>query len=194
MASKEDAKFRGNWSPSVGNSYGFKFLPTAPAQKPKPKHAPPPEPEIIDTTPVLTDAPSEANASGALNIRDRYNNYRGYVSAGGICYNNRDQIIGYIDAASGQVDTRDEEYLGYIRQDNVIENAVNEKLGEVDLGRAIIKNERGTTVAEFDNTGSVSGHVGTYLGQFEGFTYRELKIVALYLLLVDPGMLNEVEG
>lgn len=27
-----------------------------------------------------------------------------------------------------------------------------------------VKNERGSTVAEFDNTGSVKGHAGSYLG------------------------------
>jgi hypothetical protein len=45
---KEDAKFRGMWSPRVGSpgGYAFKFLPTAPAQKPKSKHAPPPDPVI----------------------------------------------------------------------------------------------------------------------------------------------------
>lgn len=46
---KEDAKFRGMWSPRVGSpgGYAFKYLPTAPAQKPKTKgNAPPPEPVI----------------------------------------------------------------------------------------------------------------------------------------------------
>jgi hypothetical protein len=42
--------------------------------------------------------------------------------------------------------------------------------------------------------GVVTGHIGSFLGQFEGFTYRLLRVVSLYLMLLDPGMLNEVEG
>ena len=45
-----DKRFRGNWSPSIGNpnAFAFKFLPTPPPQKPKAKkNAPPLEPVII---------------------------------------------------------------------------------------------------------------------------------------------------
>lgn len=53
MARKhEDTKFRGMWSPKVGSpaGYAFKFLPTAPAQKPKTKaNAPPPDPVFEGT-------------------------------------------------------------------------------------------------------------------------------------------------
>jgi len=193
----KETRFRGGWSPSVRDpsQFAFKFLPTAPAQKPRvAKAAPPPEPEPIKALQVLSDAPPEATARGALNILDRYRNYRGYISAEGTCYNNVGQIIGYIDAGSGQVGSSDQEYLGWIRQDNVIEDAVEAKLGEIDLGRAYIKNTNGSTIAELDNTGSVTGHAGTFLGQFEGFTYHQMKVIGLYLFLVDPGMLNEVEG
>lgn len=36
--------------------------------------------------------------------------------------------------------------------------------------------------------------VTSFIGQFENFTYRQMKTMALYMLLVDPGMLNEIEG
>eukprot|EP00026_Physarum_polycephalum_P017359 Phypoly_transcript_18562.p1 GENE.Phypoly_transcript_18562~~Phypoly_transcript_18562.p1 ORF type:complete len:198 (+),score=32.29 Phypoly_transcript_18562:94-687(+) len=193
---KEDAKFRGMWSPRVGSpgGYAFKFLPTAPAQKPKAKgNVPPPEP-VIDSGDVLFDAPKEAYASGALNIKDRYRNYRGYISAEGTCYNNKGHIIGYIDTTSWQVGSRDEEYLGYLRQDSVIENAAEEKMGDLDLGRATIKNTKGSTVAAIDGTGAVTGNSGSFLGEFEGFGYNSMRVIALYLVLLDPGMLNEIEG
>jgi len=198
MARKEDAKFRGMWSPSIGSAggYAFKFLPTPPAQKPKTKaNAPPPEPiEEKESGPILADAPAEANQKGALTIRDRYNNYRGYISPEGACYNNAGKVIGYIDEGSGQAGSREEEYLGYIRQDNVIENAAEEKIGELDPGRAVIKNTKGTTVAEIDGSGQLTGHAGSYLGKFEGSHYSEMRVMALYVLLIDPGMLNEIEG
>jgi len=52
----------------------------------------------------------------------------------------------------------------------------------------------GTTIAELDNAGCCTGHSGTYIGQFEGFTFHDMKTVALYLILVDPAMYNEISG
>ena len=35
----------------------------------------------------------------------------------------------------------------------------------------------------------------SFLGEFESFEgYRHMRLISLYLLLIDPGMLNEVEG
>ena len=43
------------------------------------------------------------------------------------------------------------------------------------------------TVGEIQKTGVVTGHAGSFLGQFEGFGYDKLRVVALYLMLIDPG-------
>ena len=61
---------------------------------------------------------------------------------------------------------------------------------------ASLKN-KGATVADIGATGIVSHTTGTYLGEFECRhmkTYHHLKEIALYLVLLDPGMLNNVSG
>ena len=45
--------------------------------------------------------------------------------------------------------------------------------------------------AEMDNTGCITaGECVSYCGQFEGFTYHDMTIIGLYLVLIDPNMLN----
>jgi hypothetical protein len=122
--------------------------------------------------------------------------YRGYISEDGTCFNNLNDVIGFIDGDNaGNVD---QEYLGAVsgRDSHEIEvqDALDERLGTVDLGRAHFKNSAGSTVVEVENSGVVTGHAGTYLGQFEGFTFHDIKKIALYLFLVDPGMVSEIEG
>ena len=43
-------------------------------------------------------------------------------------------------------------------------------------------------------TGDVSGHMGSYLGELQGGTYHDMQWVALWMLIIDPGMINEIEG
>ena len=62
------------------------------------------------------------------------------------------------------------------------------------MGTGYIKDFNDRIVAELTHSGVCTGHAGSYLGEFEGFSFNQMKIVALYLMLVDPGMLNEVEG
>lgn len=94
-----------------------------------------------------------------------------------------------------------------MRSDDVVENNLGVKVGSLDMGLAYIKDEKDATVCEILGTGEVKGHMTTYLGQFEGFDYHDMKVVALYLLLIDPGltifimfvvtkagMLSEIEG
>jgi len=160
----------------------------APAPPPAPpmgSNAPPPPPP---QKPVLTgpDRPCK------FTIRDRMNDYRGCITEDGECYNNAGTLIGFVsEPEAGNVDN---EFFGLIRSDEVIENALGEPIGTLDPGRAYLIDKNGSTVAEMQGTGEVRGHAGTYLGQFEGFDYHDMRTVALYLLLVDPGMLSEIEG
>lgn len=57
-----------------------------------------------------------------------------------------------------------------------------------------IKDGNGKIVGEIEGTGECKGHYGAYLGRFNGFGYKHMKMITLYLILLDPGMLNEVEG
>ena len=68
---------------------------------------------------------------------------------------------------------------------------MEELCGIVDLGHGYLKDHQHTTVAEVDKRGCVSGHSGSYLGQFHPFSYHDMKLLGLYLMLIDPGMLSE---
>ena len=134
-----------------------------------------------------------------LCIRDRFGNYRGYITEEGECVNNRDKTIGWINRDEGTAGTNDEHYLGTCidqlsGNECVVEDALDERCGSINLGTATIHDNQMSTVAEFEANGSVVGNHGSGLGKFEGFSYPEIRTVALYLMLIDPGMLNEVEG
>jgi hypothetical protein len=55
-----------------------------------------------------------------------------------------------------------------VRDDN--ENQV----GQVDLGHATVIDAKGSTIAGLTNIGEANGNAGTFIGQFEGFSYRDL--------------------
>lgn len=73
----------------------------------------------------------------------------------------------------------------------VVEDALDEKCGTIDLGHANIMDNQGSTIAQFDQRGTITGNNGSQLGQMEGFNYRQIRVTALYLMLIDPGMLND---
>jgi len=187
MGYRPDQKFRGNWSPQIANPNPPKFFKVAPVPRPAAKTpAPPPPPP--PQRPVLTgpDRPCK------FTIRDRMNDYRGCITEDGECYNNAGTLIGFV--AEPEAGNPDNEFLGLIRSDEVIENAIGQPIGTLDPGRAYIIDQNGSTICEMQGTGEVRGHAGTYLGQFEGFDYHDMRTVALYMLLIDPGMLSEIEG
>lgn len=195
-------KFRGNWNASVVKPAfnAFAFLPTAPAMKPRVRLdegcSSTAEHEIEIVGGEVQEAPP-SDADVMCSIKDRDNEYRGYISADGACYNNVGHCIGYINVESEEAGSAREEYLGCLRKNtNVcfIEDALDEVAGTLDLGLASIVDCDGSTVVELSRTGECTGHCGSYLGTFEGMDYNSMKVIALYLVLIDPGMLNEVRG
>mmetsp|Transcript_47947 Transcript_47947/g.133740 ORF Transcript_47947/g.133740 Transcript_47947/m.133740 type:complete len:81 (-) Transcript_47947:86-328(-) len=63
----------------------------------------------------------------------------------------------------------------------------------IDLGSMGIKDNQGSTIAEIDQSGVVVGNHGSQLGKFENFSFQEIRVVAMYIMLIDPGFLNERE-
>jgi len=146
--------------------------------------------------PLITTPPDAALESGALNILDRNHDYRGYISVDGTCFNNRGKIIGYV--SDSEAGSSDEQFLGELKVQMpdlcFLFDDKNNRVGELDLGKTTIKDENDVTVCEINNAGECYGNKSTFLGQFEGMTYHDMKKISLYLLLIDIGMLNEVEG
>jgi hypothetical protein len=198
--------FRGTWSPAVGyRPKDQPFLKVAMLAKPAPKpdaelEPPPPPPPPAQGAEItwLTEPPAEAMQEGAIRIFDRDASYRGFISRDGTCTNNCAEVIGYMNLEAGEAGSVDEEWLGCIQSGafgdenhSYIQDANDEVVGRVDLGKSTLRDEHNRTVAEFTNAGEVKGHGGAFLGQFEPFSFRQIQIAALYLTLIDPGMLNE---
>lgn len=198
VAISDSTRFRSHWTPEIKGPNPQHFLPVPPPQQPKQRDVPPPEPQPV-TKERLTEPPPEAYADGCLIIRDRYNDYRAYISADGTCTNNAQEILGYIEMSSGEAGSAEGQYLGCLKigttdDQYYVEDSLDEVFGLLDIGKATLSYGNGTTVAEVDNAGCLKGHMLSYLGQFEGFTFHDLKKIALYCFLIDPGILNEVEG
>jgi len=151
--------------------------------------APPP------AAPVQSSPPDDADV--LLRIVDRMRDYRSCITKDGTCYNNQGQIIGYIEGgeSAGSVEMA---FLGDIQEAvsgnwNIRDDSET-VVGEIDPGKATVIDAKGSTVAELTNAGECTGHAGTFIGQFYGFSFNEMKIIGLYLMLIDPGMMNEIEG
>jgi len=194
MADKEK-HFRSNWAPQLHKPMKQPFLPTPPPQAPKIKKE---QVELVSTERIKR-APAEALAAGVVNINDRNNDYRGYIAEDGTCVNNLNEVIGYINKDSYECGSSDERFLGFGKEgvmDNIFEiyDNLDELVGTLDLGTAVLKDGNRKIIGEIEGTGECKGHWGSYLGRFNGFSFKEMRIIALYLILIDPGMLNEVEG
>ena len=160
----------------------------------------------VDNSPAIDEAISRelryeppSDVDLLFTIRDRYGDYRGYIDREGTCVNNCAEIIGYINTEEGTAGSKDEEFLGccmdqLVGDECVIEDSLDDRCGSIHLGSSRIIDNQASTVAEFDANGNIVGNHGSSLGSFEGFSYEDIRVVALYLMLIDPGMLNEVEG
>jgi len=192
------AKFRGTWNYVITDRPAFNaysFLPTPPAVKPRGQDKAAVEEE--DEGELRHEPPDDAEVF--ITVKDRFGDYRGYIAEDGECVNNRDKTIGYINREDYTAGSREEEYLGCLQDqisgdECVVEDAMDERCGMVHLGHATIKDNQGSTVAEIHGNGIVVGNQGSQLGEFEGFTFNEIRTVGLYMMLIDPGMLNEIEG
>ncbi|KAH8061291.1 hypothetical protein JL721_8957 [Aureococcus anophagefferens] len=181
-----DSKFRGNWNYAsrTPTFNAFQFLPTPPPQKlEKPARRGRGEDAVAGLTlapAVSVEEPVEelaAEPEGDL-LRTRRGRTRSArsgiatattaaTSRDGECRNNRDTLLGFINEESGQCGTADEEYLGCIsdqsafnNSDCVIEDAIDEKCGTLDMGTGYIKDFNDRIVAELTHSGVCTGHAG----------------------------------
>mmetsp|Transcript_24701 Transcript_24701/g.77457 ORF Transcript_24701/g.77457 Transcript_24701/m.77457 type:complete len:239 (-) Transcript_24701:176-892(-) len=208
----EEVRFRGTWYACVRTpafAY-YRFLPVVPPQEPRRSSvvAPPaPVEEVLEAPPEAVLALQRrrrwpeppAAIAPLLTIRDRFRDFRAFVSEDGVCTSSVGDIIGYINADGGEAGSVDEELLGYLEGSaftNIltIKDASGEVCGTLDQGTTLARDCSGRTVAELRATGEVFGHAGAFLGAFEGYTHGDMRMAALYLMLIDPGMLNETEG
>ena len=170
----------------------------APADDDKPKE----DVAAADDDDELLTGPPIAPEDVLFSVVDREKNYRSCVAKDGTCTNNRGKVIGYLNFDSHEAGSAEEEYLGAVLEnkfDNVyfVKDAADEIAGYIDMGTANIRDAGGSTVADLQVDGVVKHANGTYLGQFRGREFKafhRMRECALYLMLLDPGMLSDVSG
>lgn len=87
------------------------------------------------------------------------------------------------------------EYVGEVTAPNAntigfVTDKFDELVAEVDYGRGLIRDAKGSTIAVLTKTGEVSCHNGSRCGTLEGFGYAMLRSAAAYLTLVDDGFVS----
>jgi hypothetical protein len=113
------------------------------------------------------------------------------------------QTLGYINFETLECGSADGDYWGCVdphsdEEHREIQDKDDNRVGGVDCGRARVADNTDSTIGEIQNTGECTGHAGTFIGKFEadgsGWAFRHLPVIALYLLIIDVGMYDEVEG
>eukprot|EP01095_Lingulamoeba_sp_RSL-Kostka_P001559 TRINITY_DN1222_c0_g1_i1.p1 TRINITY_DN1222_c0_g1~~TRINITY_DN1222_c0_g1_i1.p1 ORF type:complete len:193 (-),score=64.76 TRINITY_DN1222_c0_g1_i1:45-623(-) len=183
----DNIKFRSNWAPTIADPKFVSFVPICAPAIPRPKkaNAKPKQVYVPDESNKVDGPPDDA----VFTILDRYNDYRSCIKEDGSCYNNCNQLIGFIDFDSYCAGSINDEFLGTINSDYQIIDCNDEVIGKLDPGRATIHNDSGSTIVSMDNTGTVKGNDHSYLGQFEGFTYHDMCTITLYMVFIDAGMI-----
>ena len=93
-------------------------------------------------------------------------------------------ILAYIEP-NGDVGSAEMDYLGKAHNGQVLDRN-DQFIGAYDVGRGLVRNSGGSTIAELSKAGAVLGNSQLQAGWVEGFTYDAMQTVAAYLHLVDP--------
>lgn len=202
----KESVYRGNWQAQIETYTGFgraRYLPTPqPVIKQK-------EPEVVKED---DDATTTHNGERQrllcpppgrdvkYSIVDREKDFRAWIEADGACFNNLGDVIGYLNLEDKQAGSVDEMLLGYVQEsrfDNVatLLDADDTVIARVDLGTHVIRNAQGVPVVDIEQGGVVKHQNGTFLGQFSGAKgFHAMREIALYMVLLDPGMCSDVSG
>ena len=158
---------------------------------------------------LCSPLPGKPRGAGVYVVRDRYGEYRACVDevTGVVTSNRKDgcrgsggrALLGHVNAAEGTCGSREAELLGAAAvsmagDEVVVEDASGQVAGTVHLGKGTVTDAAGTTLAEVRRDGTLHGPEGSVLGSFEPFTFGALRSsLALYLVLLDPGLLSRRE-
>ena len=75
-----------------------------------------------------------------------------------------------------------------------IVDASDERIAVLDLGRGkLLALDGTTTIAEISSDGEVLVNSGERRSSIEGYRWAYMHVAAMYLTLVDPGILSDTE-
>lgn len=206
---QKETVFRGNWNATIVTTSGFGKAQYLPTPKPIIKGSPPKrlkkeedqeaKSPAAPTSKRLLKAPEGRPVK--FSILDREKDFRAWIEEDGSCFNNMNELIGFINFEDKSAGSVDEMMLGYIQEskfDNVATMFDNDDtvIARIDLGTHVIKNPEGASVVDIEAGGIVKhGGNGTFLGQFVGARgFHSMRDIAVYMVCIDPGMCSDVSG
>jgi len=152
-----------------------------------------------ETSEVIPTNEPPSGVEVLVTVRDRYGEYRGCIAKDGQCLSNTGKTTGFINWSDNMAGSAEEDYLGCCKDqisgdEVVVEDALDECCGFAHLGHALLKDSNKNMVAEVKRDGAVHSSSGSTLGFFEPFRFGDMRAIALYVMLIDPGMLSREEA
>jgi hypothetical protein len=117
-------------------------------------------------------------------VLDRDDDKRAQIAEDGTVTNAEGKVIGFIndDGTAGDADSG---FLGEVLESGQVVNADDETVGYIDLGKATLRDASESFLASVTGDGQVKDRMELYVGQFRPFSYKKLKLFAIYVLLFD---------
>lgn len=87
-----------------------------------------------------------------------------------------------------------QELVGYLLEDSLYDCRTGGDgvfCGEVRRGHGSVHDRHGSTLVELEATGACRGQTKVYLGAFEECSRKEISVVALYIVFIDPDFVDE---
>ena len=130
------------------------------------------------------EATDQWNSEEGLRVIDISRKIRCTIKTDGTVADGCGKILAYIEP-NGDVGSAEMDYLGKANNDLVLDRN-DQVIGAYDVGRGLVRDGGGSTIAEVSKEGVVLGNSQMQAGWVEGFTYDAMQTLAAYLHLVDP--------
>ena len=124
------------------------------------------------------------NPEDGLRVIDSSRKIRCTIKTDGTVADGCGKILAYIEP-TGDVGSAEMDYLGKANND-LVQDRNDQVLGAYDVGRGLVQDSGGSTIAEISKEGVVLGNSQMQAGWVEGFTFDAMQTLAAYLHLVDP--------
>ena len=130
------------------------------------------------------EATDRWNSEDGLRVIDSSRKIRCTINTDGTVADGCGKVLAYIEP-NGDVGSAEMDYLGKASNDLVLDRN-DQVVGAYDVGRGLVRDSGGSTIAEVSKEGVVLGNSQMQAGWVEGFTFDAMQTLAAYLHLVDP--------
>ena len=124
------------------------------------------------------------DSEGGIRVIDQHRKIRCTITTDGMVADGCGKILAYIEP-NGEVGSAEMDYLGKANNELVLDRD-DQVLGAYDVGRGLVQDGGGSTIAEVSKEGVVIGNSQMQAGWVEGFSFDNMQTIAAYLHLVDP--------